>query len=224
MLYWDENVTESVKEVVEIWRSVCPNWNVTLFTKCTAYQFLLEKFGTEVSNLFLSCSIPAMRSDFFRIHWAMSEGGIYTDMTFIPTQEPMFFDKSKPMTCFRFWHGRIVNGIFFANKDSPELHMIAKEVSIGVSQRIGTNLWLITGPGAWIRAVGQRETNTMTILNSTPSDIVQYGIRHRKYQSSTRDSEHHWSQKQKHKSIFATDKEIRKESLLCSSKLSSHSS
>ena len=100
MLYWDDAnpFPQDIIAVTEKWRNVCPAWNVMLFGQETACDNLRENFGGDIARLFLICGIPAMRADFFRVVWAISDGGIYSDMTYVPKIELLFFDPGKDVT------------------------------------------------------------------------------------------------------------------------------
>jgi len=203
MLYWDDTLPpDSVSTVVDKWKSVCITWKVTLFSKKTAHHYLLENFGRDIARLFLSCAVPAMRSDFFRVFWALSEGGIYSDLTFAPKREPSLLLRGESITVVQRPNGIIINGIFFAKKDCTELKLIAFEIVKAVSQRTEKNIWLATGPGAWMRAVGKNETNTMSIVDL--ADVNMHDMNYSNYKSSTRSTGKHWSKVQHQMDIYVS--------------------
>lgn len=201
LLYWDDNdPPSSVRAVVRDWEQTCPTSRVALFSKGSAESFLRENFGQEISRMFMSCAIPAMRSDFFRVFWALSEGGLYSDLTFAPRNDPDFYKVDKRITVARWFHGRVVNGVFFARKDCPELKLVAYEILRNVSMKTHNSVWLATGPGAWIKALGQEETTTMAIIEF--DDLFEKHLRRSGYESSTRDTDDHWSVREKTEKIF----------------------
>ena len=80
MLYWDDpspTPPAFACSILDKWQAVCPSWDVSLYNRETSTRFLNDKFGVEIVKFFEKCAIPSMRSDFFRVFWALSEGGVY---------------------------------------------------------------------------------------------------------------------------------------------------
>ena len=204
MLYWDESPPpDSVCAIVETWKSFCFGWNVSLFNREEASRFLLREFGREILSLFSSCALPSMRSDFFRVFWAISKGGIYSDVTFLPNCEPNFFEENKNITLvevIRDGRPRMYNGIFFAKQNCAEIKLVAYEIIKNVSQKKLDNVYQVTGPGAWVLAIGREETSTITV--KIFNDIIGNDIVYSCYPESTRDTENHWSKRQCRMNIF----------------------
>lgn len=203
MLYWDEAdpFPPDIVKVCEIWRRFCPTWNVTLFGKESACRFLHEKYGIEVVRLFQTCAIPAMRSDFFRVFWAISEGGIYSDVTFLPQREPFFFVPEKDLTVVLRPDGEVIrNGIFFAKKNCKELKLIAYEIMKSVSKRESAHVAFATGPRIWTRILMPNESGAVAILQW--SDLYWKFINYSNYPSSTHDTDMHWKELQLRMNIY----------------------
>lgn len=199
MLYWDHAPPPEVYAVVEKWRNVCTEWHVALFNEETACLFLGERYGTSIVELFLSCAIPAMKSDFFRVFWAISEGGIYSDVSFAPKREPLFFDPKKNITVVtNQGAGNIINGIFFAKKGAKELKLVAYEIIKSTSQKRVPYVPIATGPCAWGRALGQKETNQMAIIRL--HDLYRF-VETSGYTSDLR-APQHWTTQQKRMRIY----------------------
>lgn len=204
MLYWDDSCPPEVCAVVEKWRDVCPGWNVSLFDESTACQFLQARYGKEIVRLFLRCAVPAMKSDFFRVFWAMSEGGIYSDVQYVPKREPLFFDPDKDITVYTYPRsGPIINDIFYSRKGSKELKLVALEILESISRETIPFVDLATGPAAWCRALGKEETGTMAVISrNTLHRFVRITEHLNDKMKST--SEMHWIKLQKRMSIYAT--------------------
>lgn len=203
MLYWDEGdpLPQDIVWVCGIWRKFCPAWNVTLFGKETASNFLRDKFGGDVLRLFLTCAVPAMRADFFRVFWAISEGGIYSDMTFVPKREPLFFDPEKDLTVVKRPDGEVIrNGIFFSKKNCKELKLIAYEIMKSVSKREATHVAFATGPRIWTRILMPYEKCAVAILEW--KDLFGDFIKFSRYPSSTYGTDMHWKEMQLRMSIY----------------------
>lgn len=137
MLYWDNGnpFPPDIIAIAEKWRILCPGWDVMLFCKDTAHVFLQQKFGGDIARLFLTCGIPAMRSDFFRVFYSISEGGIYSDVRYIPKREPLFIDPDKDLTLVRHSSYGFCNGIFFSKKNCAELKLVAYDIIEQISKR-----------------------------------------------------------------------------------------
>ena len=202
MLYWDESPPpSSISSVLEKWQVFCPDWNVTLYNFDTASRFLYDNFEIEILRLFSQCAIPAMRSDFFRVFWAISEGGIYSDVTYIPKQKPLFFDENKNITMVAHGPTNFINGIFFAKKNCAELLLIAKEMINRIRKKKKVNnIAVITGAGCWIVAIGSSETKSIAIRSYRY--VIDKFLDYSNYPDSTRNTENHWSNIQKHQSIY----------------------
>ena len=201
MLYWDDaHAPPDVTRVVDKWQALCPTWNVTLFNQDTAFRFIRDEMGEEIAKLFYVCGLPAMRSDFFRVFWGIINGGIYSDITFAPKREPLFFDAGKNITLIRHGHGRIKNGIFFAKKGCKELKLIGYEILHSVAQRKTGSIISITGPSVWGKILGQRETSTIAIVDS--GYMWKNFIERSNYISSMRGTDKHWTQMQWRTGIY----------------------
>lgn len=201
MLYWDDPVIDpSLTGVLDRWTQHTPGWNLSLYNERTARDYLREHFGQDIARTFLTCALPAMRSDFFRVFWALREGGLYSDVTFVPTREPAFFDGGRNMTLVRFKHGRIVNGIFRAKADCPELHRVADRMLANMARRDEDNLWLVTGPGAWIQALDRGKAGDIEILEH--AELFPAHMDGSRYKGSTRATDRHWSRLQKVQGIY----------------------
>ena len=201
MLYWDESPPpSSISGVLKKWQSVCPGWNVTLYNFETASRFLYENFGIEILRIFSQCAIPAMKSDFFRVLWAASEGGLYSDVTFIPKKEPFFIDENKNVTRLALNSQHLINGIFFARRNCFEIKLVAYEMIKRISIKRRKNIALVTGQGMWAKAIGTNETNTIAIQSYW--DVMKNFLDESRYPESTRNTENHWSNIQKHQSIY----------------------
>ena len=209
MLYWDQAdpFPPDIVEVSEIWRKFCPAWNVTLFGKESACLFLRDNFGVDVVRLFLTCAVPAMRADFFRVFWAISEGGIYSDITFVPMREPLFFDPEKDLTVVKRPDGEIIrNGIFFSKKRCKEMKLIAYEIMNSVSKRESSHVAFATGPRIWTRMLWPNELGKVAILEW--EDLFGKFIKFSRYPSSTYNTDMHWKELQLRMSIYQDPPEI----------------
>ena len=216
MLYWDnaDPFPQGIIEIAEEWRRVCSEWNIMLFGKESAQHFLRDNFGKDISRLFLSCALPTMRSDFFRVFWAFSEGGIYSDMRFIPLCEPLFFEPRKNLTLPIHSIGRISNGIFYSKKESIELKSIQYEIIKSLREQKHQSVFGATGPGAWMRALvpgPDRKLQLQRIMSQGQMgeiEIVTWETLRKKflllskYPGPERFTHMHWTLQQRRMSIY----------------------
>lgn len=201
MLYWaDDTPPPSVRDVVGQWQEIYADWTVTLFSHASAGAWLQDRCGVEIARLFRKCRLPAMQADFFRVFWAIEEGGIYSDITLAPLVCPGFAATGKDLVVMRRFHGRIVNSIFYARKGSADLKQVAYHILQAMSLQTDQNVWSATGPGAWIAALGQEETTTLGIIPD--QEMYETYVKRSMYQASTRGSSQHWSQDQLTASIY----------------------
>lgn len=210
MLYWDSPVpSPSICSVLEKWQSVYPAWNVRLYNSETSARFLCDKFGIEIMKLFSQCAIPAMRSDFFRVFWALSEGGIYSDVRFTPKQRPFMFDDSKNINLVvHAKKRRIRNGIFYAKKNCDEIKSIAYEIISRIIRKKSNHIYDVTGPRVWADVVGMTETNTIGVYSNLY--LFDSYLDKNNFSEIRRDTEHHWSNLQKTICIFCGRKLTKK--------------
>ena len=206
MLYWDDaTVPADIVAIREQWRRFCPGWNVILFSKETACRFLRENYGADMLRLFLTCALPTMRADFFRVFWAIAEGGIYSDLRFVPLREPLFFDPDKDLTVGRKPDGLIRNGAFFCKKGCKEMKLIAFEMMMSVSKKEIREVDMATGPKLWAKTLPKRDTDTMQIIDWR-KDMLRF-LEFSDYPSCTRDTENHWLNLQRRMSIYCDSPE-----------------
>ena len=216
MLYWDNNMLDwgevepypqGIIAVREKWRRFCPGWRVTLYSRETAWLFLRDKHGEDIAELFSTCAVAAMRADFFRVFWAIAEGGIYTDLNYVPKREPFFVDPAKRLSVARRSdNGTIMNRFFFSKKDCEEMKLIANEIIDAVGKREIPCILHATGPGAWTRTLSQIGTSGMSILNW--EDLLGNFIERRNYGHTTRGTSQYWKKLQLRMSIYQNPPEM----------------
>lgn len=202
LLFWDQEALPTpVQRVVGAWRDTCPGWSVSLFSARSAEEYLSDRNGGRYAELFRSCALPAMKSDFFRLAWVLREGGLYCDLNFAPRREPGFVSTGHALTVCRWPHGRIVNGVFYAPPCSPELGRILEQVAQNIEQRTSNNVWEVTGPGAWIKVLEPIDPLRVKVIDR--EELMRDWIQPARHDASGRGTDRHWSEVQKRESIFA---------------------
>lgn len=203
LLYWDTRPFPSdVLEVVQKWRFSFPDWNVNLFDQDMARDFLSEKYGNEIVRLFHTCALPAMKADFIRVFWAISEGGIYSDIRFTPRHNPIFFNSEKELTVPMVPRIPILrNNIFFSKKGCKELKLIAFEIIKNISEKRIQDIYEATGPTLWGKVIPLKNSRTVSIVNW--QDVVENYVYRAEYPSSTRGTDFHWTKMQLKMNIYS---------------------
>lgn len=217
MLYWDDEdiVPKEIAGIVEEWRRICSGWNIKLFGMESARDFLRDNFGKDISQLFLTCALPAMRSDFFRVCWAFSRGGIYCDLRHVPLREPLFFLPGKNLTLPLHDIGTVTNRIFYSKVESCELKLVQSEIIKSLRERKHESVWGATGPGAWMRALvpgpnRKRKIKLRKMMTQgqkgeielvTWENVLKF-FHDSNYPGPERFSHEHWTVQQLHVSIY----------------------
>ncbi|RFU12727.1 hypothetical protein DZD18_10550 [Rhodobacteraceae bacterium W635] len=141
-----------------------------------------------------------MQSDFLRVHWILKNGGVYSDLTFAPQNNPKFWAEDDQLVCVKWHHGLIVNGIFYAKPEAELLLRIAERIQFNVKNQIGNNILQVTGPGVWREVLSNETDKRFSLIKK--SDLFAKFIRHSHYSFSTRNTQNHWSEMQKTESIY----------------------
>lgn len=202
-LYWDKStLPSSVRRVYENWSEIAHDWNVEIYCRDTAIEFLKSQYGKEISWLFETCRIPAMQADVFRVFVVLSRGGLYSDLTYEPQRTPGFISETHGLTAVKNWQGNFTNSVFYGHQGCPELEKVAREILHGIRCQENNKIWSLTGPGAWFRAISPHK-NPEVYLENLPN-LMRRWLRQSRYEHSTRGTPDHWSNRQKSENIFAT--------------------
>lgn len=206
VLFWDKepfpNQIELIKKSFELEWS---DYKVELYSDRTASEFIERRFGKEEKDIYLNCRIPAMRSDLFRLFSIYDAGGIWVDLKFFPRTTPPDEIISKlydfDMICCRWPHGRIVNGIFAARKNSYIGKSMLEEALKNIKERKSKNIFLITGPGMWKEVLDKFvEDDDFFVIHH--DEIFRKFLMKKEFLLSGRGGRSHWSERQKEESLF----------------------
>ena len=78
--YWDTNPPPAdVQGNLQSWRALPANFSQTLFDDAAAQAFISEHLSPERLEVYRWCPHPAMKSDYFRLCYALVRGGVYVD-------------------------------------------------------------------------------------------------------------------------------------------------
>lgn len=160
-----------VHELMQTWEmAASEGFAYRRFDDASALDLIREKYDSRTAQAYLSCGIPAMRADFFRICALLTSPGIYVDADMRRTRIGRHFplkDKSKPLLPLyqRLERGllfkrdvRVANG-FMMVKHAQDilLRAILTAAIENIERRSSNNVYLVTGPGIatkWLREHG----------------------------------------------------------------------
>jgi NTP pyrophosphatase (non-canonical NTP hydrolase) len=153
--FWhDPNPPAYIQEFMDSWIANCPEFVHRLFDDATASELIRQNFGERHLNAYLSCRLPAMRSDLFRLCVLYLYGGVYVDA-----------DQSCRASIYSLYQscGRgclfvrlflplamifIPNGFMIVKRAMDPLLGKALDVAVeNIEKRISNNVYEITGPG-----------------------------------------------------------------------------
>ncbi len=80
--FWDNlsRLPKDVQECLDTWRPlVSDGFSRLIFDDQTARRFIIAEFGPAHAKAFDLCYHPAMRCDYFRLCYILSQGGFYVD-------------------------------------------------------------------------------------------------------------------------------------------------
>lgn len=75
--FWDKDIPDDVEAITRNWANSGHQYQ--LFNERSAHKYILGNLGSTYAAVFLRCSHPAMKADFFRLAYLANEGGIYVD-------------------------------------------------------------------------------------------------------------------------------------------------
>lgn len=80
--YWHDpnNLPDDVRDCLASWdRLVEEGFEIRMFCDASAAAYIAERYGAREREAFARCRHPAMRSDYLRMCYVLSEGGLYVD-------------------------------------------------------------------------------------------------------------------------------------------------
>lgn len=161
--YWHAKVPPAeVAELMQTWEAAAAEgFAYQLFDDESALAFIRTHYDRRTVAAYLSCAVPAMRADFFRICALLRHPGIYVDADMRRTgagQRAFFLqDELVPLMPLytRLQRGllfkretRIANGFMVVKESDDELlRTILRSATENIEGRVSNNVYLVTGPG-----------------------------------------------------------------------------
>lgn len=201
-LFWhQEEPPRHILDRADIWRDRCANFDVTLFSDRMAQEYIEKHYGPEWLALYNDCAIAAMQSDVFRVLWGLQTGGIYSDLTFLPGDDIYFMSSEHSLTALLHPRkGIIRNGVFYAHAGSPALKAIAEKIKQNIKNKTSNSVFMVTGPNVWNLILAETELESFCVRKQR--EIFDKHFRNNSFPETTRGGPNHWSNLQKHQSIF----------------------
>jgi len=174
-LYWDQNPPEEIKENFDFHNRII-GFDVKIFNKEEAAQWLYENYGIEARTLFLAARHPAEAADFLRVHVTQVYGGWWLDADI----------RIRDADALKFLASSLANNVFFLT-DNGVVHndlygTVANSVvgndcllSLYRNSYIHPGLFIAykTGPGVFERAINRIARRALKGIDS-PQSIEIY--------------------------------------------------
>lgn len=171
--YWHSATPPGdVRELMQTWEmAAAEGFAYRRFDDASALDLIRENYDTRTARAYLSCGVPAMRADFFRICALLTSPGIYVDAdmrrTGIGRRFSFWKDKPEPLLPLyeRLERGllfkrdvRVANGFMIVKQVQDILLQAILATAIeNIETRNSNNVYLVTGPGIatkWLRKHG----------------------------------------------------------------------
>lgn len=161
--FWHTSPPPDVRALMDTWDTVeGEGLEYGRFDDLSAQKFIEENFDARVCRAYLSCAVPAMKADLFRLCALLVRPGIYVDADtrrtgkrgrWRPSQRSAvsslaeLFQRLQRGLLFRRGN-RITNSFMIVRQRNDALLRTVLERAIAnVEQRIANRVWLVTGPG-----------------------------------------------------------------------------
>lgn len=168
--FWDDliNIPKEYYDNFEIFKAIHSDWDVRLYGESDAKDYI-NKYFPEANEFYDSISIPAAKSDLFRLIALYTEGGWYLDVDFRVKRHLGFFLTSDVVLFRRddTDNPRVINGAMFFKEPKSTL---LKEC-IGTSIRLFNagvyrhDVWRLTGPGLLNAFIWSYEINPQFLFS-----------------------------------------------------------
>ncbi len=165
MQFWDSpTVPSDVREVMESWTRVNPDWTHVLFDAATARDFFATHLDADAVSALDLCFHPAMTADLFRLGFLYVEGGVYADADELCLQPvasllPDLAQAEIAAPLAGSFPGYIHNFFIAARAGGEVVQSVLQGAVADIlqAQKDGRrpDIWQVTGPGALTRGVGR---------------------------------------------------------------------
>lgn len=166
--FWDSaSVPQDVRDLMQTWREVQPEFEYELFNNRTALDFIRQHFQVDVSTAYTRAHGPAQKADLFRLAYLFIKGGIYVDADDRCIGR---LDSIIPSTAtLALWHetyGTVGNNLIAAVAGHPVIKRALAQATIAINRGDRDSLWLSTGPGVVTRSL------TQVLVDALPNNMI----------------------------------------------------
>lgn len=154
--YWDKNIPDDVLNATKCYSSL-EEFHYVMHNKESAIAFIESNYGSNLRDIFLRCTHPAMEADVFRLMFLHYNGGYYfdTDELLIDGKTAIFnVCESEPYSSF-LWQvqtGLINNAVLAVTQQHPIMELAINQVVENILKNNQDGIWSVTGPGVLTRA------------------------------------------------------------------------
>lgn len=156
-LYWDVNPPEEIRKNFDYHKAI-KNFNVQIFDKSSAAEWLYDNYGIEARTVFLSARHPAEAADFLRVHVIQLLGGWWLDADIrIKNDDALLFLSNQVVkSTFFLTHNHVVHNDFFGSVANSEV-LSDCLLSLYRNSYLHHGLFIAykTGPGVFNRALNR---------------------------------------------------------------------
>ncbi len=173
-LYWDQNPPEEINNNFKYLKDL-GHFNLKIFDKAEAIEWLYQNYGTEARQLFLSARHPAEAADFLRIHVINYYGGWWLDAD-IQLQSVEKFYIVTPVIyehVFFLTDNNVIHNDFFGSiSNSSILNDCLLSLYRNSYLHRGLFIAYKTGPGVFARALNRHYYRTLRGEAKYPSCVL----------------------------------------------------
>jgi mannosyltransferase OCH1-like enzyme len=154
--YWHNEPPGEVRELMEGWKAE-EGFCYKLFDDAAALAFIDEHFDDRTRSAYLSCAVPAMKSDVIRLCVLLVQPGIYVDADIrrhsaVDTPLMPLYRRLKRGLLYKkdfpSRPPRITNSFIAVTEPGDRLLQVLLETAVdNIERRISNSVWEVTGPG-----------------------------------------------------------------------------
>jgi Flp pilus assembly protein TadD len=192
--FWDaDEPPADVAAAMGSWAEANPQFRHQVFSASRARSFVAAQHGARAAAAFDACHHPAMKSDFFRVAYLVTHGGIYVDADDRCVRPVAPLAAALTSNVFAACASAdaapyVLNGFLAARPQTRVMIAALEEMvrGIEVSVRAGrrADIWHATGPGLITRALAR----AMTDPSQPAEPIVLLSLRHYRSFAATDES------------------------------------
>lgn len=191
--YWHAGTPpDDVAELMQTWETAAEEgFTYKCYDDSSALEFIRTNYDSRTTEAYLSCAVPAMKADFFRICALLIHPGIYVDADMRRTgagRRPFFLkDRMEPILPLydRFERGllfkretRVANGFMIIKQAHDALlGAILAAATENIEKRSSNNVYLVTGPGIatkWLKDFGSSDALFKGFEFWTADELMPY--------------------------------------------------